>query len=68
MLGKQDPFGCAVLRLSNASSVLQEGETGFMRVRFDVFTEVSKAIKGKKAENSDWSECFWKEGRMDASV
>jgi len=53
LLGKQDPFGCAVLRLSNASSVLQEGETGFMRVRFDVFTEVSKAIKGKKAENSD---------------
>lgn len=50
------------------SSVLQEGETGFMRVRFDVFTEVSKAVKGEMAENSDQSECFWKEGRMNAIV
>ena len=40
------------------SSVLQEGETGFMRVRSDVFTEVSKAVKSEMAENSDQSECF----------
>lgn len=50
------------------SSVLQEGETEFMRVRFDVFTEVSKVVKGDTAENSDQSECFWKEGRVNAIV